>query len=65
MKNINFAAWKVLTQTGIDGLVFEERSAISNDVGDHDCLVAIEATSLNYRDIMITTVRSAEDFVHI
>lgn len=64
MNNVNSAAWKVHTQTGVDGLVFEEDIAISNDFGDHDCLVAIEASSLNYRDIMIANVRHAAYLIH-
>jgi hypothetical protein len=58
------AVWKVQTQTGVDGLVFEEDIATSNNIGGHDCLVAIEASSLNYRDIMIGNVRDAECLIH-
>lgn len=57
MNKFNSAAWNVQTQTGINGLVFEEDIASSNNIGDHDCLIAIEASSLNYRDIMIANVR--------
>lgn len=64
MNDVNTAAWKVQTQTGINGLAFEEDIAIPNDIGDHDCLIAIEASSLNYRDIMIANVRSAEHPTH-
>jgi hypothetical protein len=64
MNNSNSATWKVQTQTGIDGLVFEEDISVSNNVGDHDCLIAIEASSLNYRDIMIANVRFAKHLIH-
>ena len=57
MDKLDSAAWKVQTQTGVGGLVFEEDVATSNNIGDHDCLIAIEASSLNYRDIMIANVR--------
>lgn len=64
MNTLNFAAWKVQTQTGINGLVFEENIENSNEIGDHDCLISIEASSLNYRDIMIANVRFAEHPIH-
>lgn len=64
MNKDNSAAWKIQAQTGVDGLVFEEDIAIPNDIGDHDCLVAIEASSLNYRDIMIANVRSGAYIIH-
>jgi len=57
MDRLNSAAWKVQTQTGVNGLVFDEDIATSNDIGDYDCLIAIKASSLNYRDIMIAGVR--------
>ncbi|GAB7332772.1 hypothetical protein MBLNU13_g04505t1 [Cladosporium sp. NU13] len=53
MNESNSAAWQVQTQTGINGLVFEEGIADPNEIGHHDCLITIEASSLNYRDIMI------------
>jgi hypothetical protein len=65
MNNSNSAAWKVQTQTGIDGLLFEEDIADSTNIGDYDCLIAIEASSLNYRDIMIANVRSAKHVIHV
>lgn len=64
MENTNSTAWKVRTQTGIDGLVFEEDVTRSDNIGDHDCLIAIEASSLNYRDIMIVNVRFAKHLIH-
>jgi NADPH:quinone reductase-like Zn-dependent oxidoreductase len=64
MSNSDSAAWKVQTQTGIDGLVFEEDIPNSDNIGDHDCLIAIEASSLNYRDIMIANVRFAKHLIH-
>lgn len=60
MNESNSAAWQVQTQTGINGLVFEEGIADPNEIGHHDCLITIEASSLNYRDIMIANVRFAE-----
>ena len=50
------AAWKVKTQNGLDGLVLEDSIASPDDLSDYDCLIAIEASSLNYRDITIATV---------
>ena len=64
MNELDSAAWKVQTQTGTSGLVFEEDIPSSNQIGDHDCLIAIEASSLNYRDIMIVNVSFAEQPVH-
>lgn len=64
MNTLDSAAWKVQTQTGINGLVFEENIANSNEIGDHDCLIAIEASSFNYRDIMIANVGFAEHSIH-
>lgn len=49
------AAWRVDDFTGFDGLSFNE-TAPTPRVGEHDCLVKIEAASLNYRDIMIAKV---------
>ena len=37
--------------------MFEEDTAFPEDVGDHDCLIAVQASSLNFRDIMIANVR--------
>ena len=64
MNKLDSAAWKVQAQTGINGLVFEKDIVNSNEIGDHDCLIAIEASSLNYRDIMIVNVSFAEQPVH-
>ena len=64
MNKLDSAAWKIQAQTGINGLVFEEDIANSSEIGDHDCLIAIEASSLNYRDIMIVNVSFAEQPVH-
>jgi NADPH:quinone reductase-like Zn-dependent oxidoreductase len=64
MSKLNSAAWKVQTQTGSNGLVFDEDIPNSNYVGDHDCLIAIKASSLNYRDIMIANVRFAKHRIH-
>lgn len=63
MKTSISTAWKVQAQTGINDLVFEEDTAVSEDIGDHGCLVTIEASSLNYRDIMIANVSFAAHFM--
>jgi NADPH:quinone reductase-like Zn-dependent oxidoreductase len=65
MNKLNSVVWKVQAQTGINGLVLEEDIADPNGIGDHDCLIVIEASSLNYRDIMIANVRFAEHPIHI
>lgn len=36
--------------------MFEEDTPVPEDVGDHDCLIAVQASSLNFRDIMIANV---------
>jgi hypothetical protein len=56
MSRPSCATWKVQSQTGFDGLVFDEDVALPDKLEDHDCLIAIEATSLNYRDITIPMV---------
>ena len=64
MKNSNSAVWRVQTQIGINNLMFEEDTAIPEDVGDHDCLIAVQASSLNFRDIMIANVRLVALFIN-
>jgi hypothetical protein len=64
MNKLDSTAWKVQTQTGINGLVFEENIPSFNQIGDHDCLIAVEASSLNYRDIMISNVGFSEYPIH-
>jgi NADPH:quinone reductase-like Zn-dependent oxidoreductase len=49
------AAWKVNDFSGFDGTVFVNNVQIG-DIGDHDCLIKIEAASLNFRDLMIAKV---------
>jgi hypothetical protein len=56
MSTPTFATWKIQSQTGLDGLVFEENAIIPDKLEDHACLIAIEASSLNYRDITIPMV---------
>lgn len=51
------AAWKVVDFTGFEGTVLNERTPLP-DVGEYDCLVKIEAASLNFRDLMIAKARS-------
>jgi hypothetical protein len=51
-------AWKVASQDGFDGLILDEGLAIPDGLGDYECLISIEAASLNYRDITIAMVRS-------
>jgi hypothetical protein len=54
----NSVAWKVKSQDGFDGLILEEDLAIADNLGDYECMIGIEAASLNYRDITIAMVRS-------
>ena len=48
-------SWKVEELSGFDGLRLKSEP-IARELGDHDCLVKIEATSLNFRDLMIPKV---------
>ena len=52
------AQWTVEGQNGFDGLKFDESAKIP-ELGDHDCLVKIDAVSLNYRDLVIPHVRDS------
>jgi len=47
--------WRVAKITGFDGLKLDQDAPIP-DIGEYDCLVKIEASSLNYRDLMIPKV---------
>lgn len=47
--------WSVVGQNGIQDLLYQEAVPIPT-LGDHDCLVKIEAVSLNYRDVAIIKV---------
>jgi NADPH:quinone reductase-like Zn-dependent oxidoreductase len=47
--------WSVVGQNGIQDLLYQEAVPIP-PIGDHDCLVKIEAVSLNYRDVAIINV---------
>jgi NADPH:quinone reductase-like Zn-dependent oxidoreductase len=47
--------WRVKGSNGFDGLEFEQGVPIES-IGEHDCLVKIEAVSLNFRDLMIAQV---------
>lgn len=58
MDKTTSAAWKVQSQTGFDGLVFEEDGIVPDGIDDHSCLISVAASSLNYRDITITMVQS-------
>jgi hypothetical protein len=49
------SVWRVKGSNGFDGLDLEEDVPIEK-VGDYDCLVKIEAVSLNFRDLMIAQV---------
>ena len=57
-KTIVGLTWRVKELSGFDGLVLSSES-VSHPLGDHDCLVKIEATSLNFRDLMIPKVKPA------
>jgi NADPH:quinone reductase-like Zn-dependent oxidoreductase len=48
--------WTIEGTNGFDSLKFDE-SAKLPQLGDHDCLVQINAISLNYRDLIIPKVR--------
>lgn len=50
------AQWAVEGLDGFDSLKFD-KSAKLRPLGDHDCLVKINAVSLNYRDLIIPKVR--------
>ena len=45
--------WILKEQKGIDSLQIERDVQIP-ELGDWDCLVQIQAVSLNYRDLVIT-----------
>jgi hypothetical protein len=45
----------VLRGTSIDGLTLED-VPLSDELGEYEVLVKFHAASLNYRDVMITTV---------
>jgi NADPH:quinone reductase-like Zn-dependent oxidoreductase len=49
------SVWRVKGTNSFDGLELEEDVPIEK-VGDYDCLVKIEAVSLNFRDLMIAQV---------
>jgi hypothetical protein len=49
--------WRVPKgSSGFDGLELSRGVPIEK-VGEHDCLIKIEAVSLNFRDLMIAQVR--------
>jgi NADPH:quinone reductase-like Zn-dependent oxidoreductase len=48
-------AWRVKTLTGFDGVDLDMQTPVPQ-LGDHDCLVKMEAASLNFRDLMIPKV---------
>jgi NADPH:quinone reductase-like Zn-dependent oxidoreductase len=50
------ARWVLKSQHGLDSLVYEQEASIAN-IGVEDVLVELHAASLNYRDLVITTVR--------
>lgn len=50
--------WRVDELSGFDGLKLKSEP-VPQQLGDHDCLVRIEASSLNFRDLMIPKVTSA------
>ena len=49
--------WRVKEHKGFDGLEFE-RNVPLDHIGSHDCLVKIEAASLNFRDLMVAQVQT-------
>ena len=56
MSHTNTAAtWRVEDLKGFDCLKLEKDVPVQQ-VGEHDCLVKIEAASLNYRDLIIPKV---------
>ena len=50
------AQWVLERQGGFEDLKFHPSVPIPK-LGDHDCLVKIEAVSLNYRDLVVAKVR--------
>lgn len=50
-------AWYVTGKNGFDSLELKKDVPIP-EIGDYDCLVQIEAVSLNYRDLAIPKVKS-------
>lgn len=56
-------SWRVEELSGFDGLRLKSEP-VARELGDHDCLVNIEATSLNFRDLMIPKVSVGRCFTH-
>lgn len=48
--------WRVQELSGFDGLKLESEP-VPRNTGDHDCVVKLEAASLNFRDLMIPKAR--------
>ena len=48
--------WRVASHTGFEGLQLDEKVPIQ-PIGSYECLVKIEAVSLNFRDLMVAEVR--------
>ncbi|KAI9706794.1 MAG: hypothetical protein M1820_004765 [Bogoriella megaspora] len=46
-------AWRVVEHKGFDGLQLQDNT-VGKQIGDNDCLVKIEAVSLNFRDLMVS-----------
>ena len=53
--NLNGGIWRVAEHAGFDGLKFEHDVPVPQ-LGSRDCLVKIEAVSLNFRDLMVAQV---------
>lgn len=51
-RNLTGLEWRVKAQTGFDGLEVQAGVPVQQ-IGEHDCLVKIEAVSLNFRDLMV------------
>lgn len=49
--------WRVKGHKGFDSLEFEQDVPLE-DLGSHDCLVKIEAASVNFRDLMVAQVQT-------
>jgi NADPH:quinone reductase-like Zn-dependent oxidoreductase len=54
------ARWVLKSQHGLDSLVYEQETIIP-DIGVEEVLVELHAASLNYRDLVISTVCLAND----
>ncbi|KAI9688695.1 MAG: hypothetical protein M1822_001052 [Bathelium mastoideum] len=50
--HVSGKTWRVVEHNGFEGLKLED-DVLEEHIGDYDCLVKIEAASLNFRDLMV------------